>query len=288
MIEQAEQLYDQLVASLREAEATPSGTPAQHHELILQLLHEAIRELKELVVDYSFPREEDEIRFFKHIKPRFTSLLIYHSRLALLELRLPLGSPKDTRKHYENELLLIRLFYEDHALFYRYMNAGATFLDTRCFVRGNCDFPFYYSVSALPATAPDTDTRFTTHYDYIVACFQASERLRDYLIKKLMLQNGVKPAKIMMPDERGTLHWTGQKVFLVELVYALHVSGQINNGTISLTEIAHQVEGFFHMDLGNVFRTFQEMRQRKKDSRTKLLDLMRERLLHRMDEMDEE
>ena len=48
------------------------------------------------------------------------------------------------------------------------------------------------------------------------------------------------------------------------------------------------MEEFFQMDLGNVFRSFQEMRQRKKDSRTKLLDLMKERLLHRMDELDEQ
>ncbi|WP_162054703.1 RteC domain-containing protein [Pontibacter pamirensis] len=288
MIQQAEKLYDQLVASLQEAEATPTITPAQRHGTILRLLNKAIRELKELVIGYSFHKEEDEITFFKHIKPRFTSLLLYHSRLALIEFRLPLGSPKDIRKHYENELLLIRLFHEDHAPFYRYMVSGATFLDIKCFVRGNCDFPFYENVSALPTTAPDTDTRFTTHYDYIVACFQANERLRDYLVKSLMLQKGVKTAENPALPGKGTLRWTGSKVYLVELVYALHVSGQINNGNVGLTEIVQQVEEFFHMDLGNVFRTFQEMRQRKKDSRIKLLDLMKERLLQRMDELDEE
>ena len=66
------------------------------------------------------------------------------------------------------------------------------------------------------------------------------------------------------------------------------MSGQINNGNIGLTETVQQVEELFQMDLGNVFRSFQEMRQRKKDSRTKLLDLMKERLLHRMDELDEQ
>ncbi|MFD3003154.1 RteC domain-containing protein [Pontibacter toksunensis] len=288
MIQQADKLYDQLVASLQEAEATPSITQAQRHELILRLLNEAIRELKELVLAHSFPREEDEIRFFKQVKPRFTSLLIYHSRLALIELRLPLGRPKDIRKHYENELLLIRIFYEEHAPFYRYMTSGSTFLDARLFVRGNCDFPLYYSVSSLPAPAPDTDTRFTTHYDYIVACFLAKQRLREYLVKSLMLQKGAKTAEKPELHEKSSLRWTGPKIYLVELVYALHVSGQINNGNIGLTEIVQQVEEFFHLELGNVFQSFQEMRQRKKDSRTKLLDLMKERLLQRMDEMDEE
>ncbi|PRY03644.1 RteC protein [Pontibacter ummariensis] len=288
MREQAEKLYDHLVAGLREAEAMPSLTTAQRHETNLKLLNEAIQELKKLVIDYSFQNEADEIEFFRYIKPKFTSLLIYHSRLALIELRLPLGSLKDVRKHYENELLLIRFFYDDHLQFYHYLNSGATFLDAKYFVRGNCDFPFYYSVSALSTSALDTDTRFTTHYDFIVACFQASERLRDYLVKTLMLLEGGKIPEKPGSPEKGTLRWTGPKIYLVELVYALHVSGQLNNGNIGLTEIVHQVEEFFQMSLGNVFRSFQEMRQRKKDSRIKLLDVMKERLVQRMDELDEE
>lgn len=286
MIQQAEILYNQLVERLREAETMPSTTPAQRHETSLRLVNEAILELKELVTGYSFTKEEDEITFFKFIKPKFTSLLIYHSRLALIELRLPLGSMKDIRKHYENELLLIRLFHDDHALFYRYLKSGATFLDARYFVRGNCDFPLYYSVSALSAPALDTDSRFTTHYDYLVACFQACERLRDYLVESLMLLEGGKVPERSAPPEKNILRWTGPKVYLIELAYALHVSGQLNNGTVGLTEIVLQLEELFQVKLGNVYRTFQEMRQRKKDSRTKLLDLMKERLLNRMDDLD--
>lgn len=281
MIKQAQLLYDQLVEKLREAEVLPPASPVQRHETNLKLISGVIHELKQLVIHHSFPDEQEEIFFFKHIKPKFTSLLVYHSRLAQIELRLPLGGLKDIRKHFENELLLIRMFYDDHAQLYQYMLSGFTFHDAKLFVRGNCDLPFYYSTATV-----DADMRFSTHYDYIVGCLQANERLRDYLLGMLReLDKGYLPTD--QPQQvKSTLHWTGSKVYLIELTYALHESGQINNGSIGLMELALQLEEFFHVKLGNVYRTFQEMRQRKKDSRTKLLDLMKERLLHRMDDLD--
>ncbi|MFT2010967.1 RteC domain-containing protein [Pontibacter sp. 13R65] len=286
MIQQAEILYDQLVEKLREVETTPAGTPAQRHETNLRILNEAIQELKKLVINHSFPEEQEEIMFFRHIKPKFTSLLIYHSRLALLDLRLPLGNLRDIRRYYENELQLIRHFFDDHIQFYQYFYSGATFLDSKYFVRGNCDFPLYYSVSNLSTSTMDTDTRFTTHYDFLVACFQANERLREFLVKSLMLLEGGKIPENLQVPAKSSLSWTGCKVHLIELAYALCESGQINGGTTGVMEIVERLEHLFQVKLGNVYRTFQEMRQRKKDSRTKLLDLMKERLLQRMDELD--
>ncbi|WP_114782977.1 RteC domain-containing protein [Botryobacter ruber] len=288
MIQQAETLYDQLEEKLREVETMSSVTPVQRHETNLKLLNETIQELKQLVISYSFPCEEEEIKFFRYIKPRFTSLLIYHSRMALLELRLALASPRNIREYYENELQLIRNFINDHSQFYHYLYSGATFLDSKYFVRGSCDFPLCYSVSMLSTSTPDTDSRFTTHYDYIAACFQANEKLRDFFLKSLMLQDaGISPENLHNP-EKSNFSWTGCKTHLVELAYALYESGQINSGTAGVMEIVERLAQLFQVDLGNnIYRTFQEIRQRKKDSRTKLLDLMKERLLRRMDELDD-
>ncbi|WP_439879740.1 RteC domain-containing protein [Pontibacter sp. MBLB2868] len=279
MIHQAEKLYEQLVEQLREAETISTPTPAQRQEASLRHIRVALQELKELVIHHTFPEEQEEIRFFRHVKPRFTSLLIYHSRLALIELKKPVGSLQDTRRYLENELLLIRIFYEHHVQLYQYLLTGATYLDTKLFVRGNTDLPPDFSTCSV-----DTDTRFTTHYDYVVARMQANERLRSYLVQALRdLEKGQFDS---IPDLRKALVWTGSKVHLIELAYALCESGQINGGTTGVLEIAERLEELFQLKLGSVYRTFQEMRQRKKDSRTKFLDLMQEKLLHRMDELD--
>lgn len=280
MIQQAETLFEQLVEKLWETETQSTLSPAQLRETNLKLINEAIQELKKLIVDYTFPDEKEEIHFFKHVKPKFSSLLIYHSRVALIELKKPAGSLKDIRKHYEKELLLIRIFHDHHVQLSEYLRSDGTFLDSKLFVRGSSDLPYHYSTTAV-----DTDTRFSTHYDYVVARIQANERLRGYLLKSLH-DLEVRPQVCDALGDKKEITWTGSKVYLIELIYALYESGQINHGSAGVIEIASQVEAFFQVKLGNVYRTFQEVRQRKKDSRTKFLDLMRERLEHRMDEMD--
>jgi hypothetical protein len=280
MIHQAEQLYEQLVEQLSESESLSTSSSPKQHETALRLIRETLHKLKELVLHHSFQDAQEEITFFKHLKPKFTCLLIYHSRRALIELKRPVGSLKDTRRYFENELLLIRIFYEHHLQLYQYMLSGSTYLDPRLFARGNQDLPYDFSTTAI-----DTDTRFTTHYDYVVGRLQANERLRLYLLAALRdLENGHLPKED--GDARTELVWTGSKVHLIELAYALHESGQINGGTTGVSDIAAHLENLFHLKLGNVYRTFQEMRQRKKDSRTKFLDLMREKLEIRMDDLD--
>lgn len=280
MIHQAERRYEQLVETLRDAELQHTGTPAQLRETSLTYINEAIQELKEMVIHHTFRDEQEEINFFKHIKPKFTSLLIFHARLALIEIKRPAGSLKDIRRHYERELLLIRIFHDHHVQLYQYLRAEATFLDAKLFVRGSCDLPYHYATTAV-----DSDTRFTTYYDYVIARIQANEQLRAYLTRALQeLETGNLPADA--PEERKDLRWTGSKVHLIELAYGLYESGHINNGTAGVLEIASRLEALFQVSLGNVYRTFQEIRQRKKDSRTKFLDLMRQKLEARMDELD--
>lgn len=280
MIQLAEQLHHQLVEQLREAECQPAPAAIQQHECLLRLINGAIGQLKQLVLSHTFPDVHEEIRFFKYCKPKFTSLLIYHTRLAQLDLKKPLGSRKDILRHFENELLLIRVFYEQHVSLYQYFLSQATFLDEKLFVRGNQDLPSPYSTTSV-----DTDTRFTTHYDYLFGRFQANERLRQYLLQA-MEELEHPPLTGTAAGQRSAISWTGSKVHLIELAYALYESGQINGGTTGVQEIAERLEEVFQVKLGGVYRTFQEMRQRKKDSRTKFLDLMKERLLFRMDTLD--
>ncbi|MGC4038720.1 MAG: RteC domain-containing protein [Chitinophagaceae bacterium] len=82
------------------------------------------------------------------------------------------------------------------------------------------------------------------------------------------------------------LQWTGSKANLIELLYGLQITGVLNQSTATIKDIAGTFEKFFGVELGNVYNTFQEMRLRKK-SRLPFLDLMKERLLQKMDEMDE-
>lgn len=81
-------------------------------------------------------------------------------------------------------------------------------------------------------------------------------------------------------------NWTGSKVALVELLYALHTEGVFNNGTSDLKDIAEYFENIFNIDLGQYHRAFLEIRMRKSDQ-TKFLNSLKETLIKRMEKTDD-
>jgi len=80
--------------------------------------------------------------------------------------------------------------------------------------------------------------------------------------------------------------WTGSKAALTELIYALQSGGVLNNGLTPIKEIAENFEKIFQVELGNYYHCFNEIRLRKKN-RTALLDHLREKVLQKMDGLDE-
>lgn len=80
--------------------------------------------------------------------------------------------------------------------------------------------------------------------------------------------------------------WTGSKVALIELLYALHTEGVFNNGASDLKDIAEYLEVVFDIDLGQYHRAFLEIRVRKSDQ-TKFLNSLKEKLVKRMENTDD-
>lgn len=82
-------------------------------------------------------------------------------------------------------------------------------------------------------------------------------------------------------DASSTLTWTGSKTDLIELIYALHSVDVFNNGTANIKVIASAFEEVFNISLGDYYRTFQDMRIRKR-SQAPFIDLLRKRFLERL------
>ena len=68
-------------------------------------------------------------------------------------------------------------------------------------------------------------------------------------------------------------------------MYALQRKGCFNNGQAEIKEIAEFFEQTMDIDLGNYYRTFQEIRIRK-SGRTNFLDQLKTVLIQYMDEVD--
>ena len=136
------------------------------------------------------------------------------------------------------------------------------------------------------ANLSNTDTNFSTSHDYKVAKILANDLIQLYLENKLiMIENkGTNEKTQRQPNMK--MMWTGSKVALTELIFALHTEGAFNNGAADLKDIAEYFEHIFEIDLGQYRRTFLEIKARKND-RTKFITTLNEKLLTRMNNSDE-
>ena len=117
------------------------------------------------------------------------------------------------------------------------------------------------------------DHRFTTSHDYKVARILANDEIKVFLEEQIAkLNRKTKTIQTPSPLHKGP-KWTGSKVELIELIYALHTEGVLNKGASGLKEITSFFESVFEIDLGQFHRVFLEIRNRKTE-RTKFLNTL--------------
>lgn len=130
----------------------------------------------------------------------------------------------------------------------------------------------------------EEEPEFSTGYDRLVARITAMEMLYAYLTARrhVLTRENEETEILPLLQEH---HWTDKKTAAVELIYAIQAAGSVDNGQIDIIELANLFEIVFHIDLGDVYRLFINMRERK-NSRTVYLDYLKEKVLKRMDETD--
>lgn len=239
-----------------------------------------LRILKNHILEEQFKIIEDEIMFFKNIKPKFTSKMIYFKKIRKLEALKPLGGKKTQREYYDNELFKLNSYFSENREFYNYYRLGSDFLDNKLFIRFNGEIQynletFYYEL----------DERFSTTHDFKVATIMANELFMRHLENKIRNLNENIPVVILPSLELKTIKWTESKTALIELIYALHTQKVFNNGKTDLAEITKCFEKLFDIELGDIYRASNEIKNRK-INKTKFLDVLRENLNKRFEDQD--
>lgn len=274
-------LYEDLEDKLRMIDLEEDNI-LKKSEQSFQTALQAINQLRDDLQQKPLVSQNDEISFFKEIKPKFISKLIYHLSVFNIETNKPNGGIKVRRKYYQNELDKLKRYFDNNLEFYRYYRTHGNYLDHKYFVRGKQDIRL-----TLDSFFFETDPNFSTSHDFKVSNILANDLLNVYLedeLNKLDLRDMANGKSQVEP--KGKLVWTESKVSLIELMYALQARGVFNNGTADLKEVAAFFEDTFGIELGQYHRTFLEIRIRK-TGRTKFLDSLQESIIRRMDEADE-
>lgn len=138
-----------------------------------------IKNLRKRVLNKGFESIQDEILFFKHIKPQIFSKLIYYVKLYNIESKRPRSSAKFQVKYLNNQINKLQIYFNDNLEFYHYYRRGATTLDEQYFVRGQSDLrspteSFHFFI----------DEEFSTCQDCAVATIMAFDMLIVYYLVK--------------------------------------------------------------------------------------------------------
>jgi len=271
-------LYSQLTTILHSIVISQTD-PVKRLSQALHEIRVVLQTLRGKVLSRPFPTKEIEIWFFKTIKPKFYALRIFHLELYNLDMSKPAGTRDMLLTFYKQELGLVDRFFKLNAFLYQYFKAGFSEMDGLYFIRG-AEIP-----TVLQPELPDTDPEFSTGLDYMYARFMAFEMLQREILDRMNgLDGTLQPLEPKKPKPVPHLQWTGSHVNMVELVYGLYYTMQLNNGQADVTEIVALMEDTFGIKLRDAHHSFVEIRRRKIDSPSRFLEQMAAAIQQRVDD----
>lgn len=261
----SDQLHESLKVQLENIGLENPDVTAKTSKCLVSV-RSIINQLKDFVYRYEFTSKEEEVRFFKEIKPVFISQYYYYDKIFSIKMDEPFCGSDSLRAYYFTELDSLQQFVKVNMEFYKYCLSNSTYFDEKYFTR-----------SENSLNGPDVDTKFSTGYDNILSKIIACQMVKEYLnglIQKIDSQS---------QGQQSSLNWTGTKSALIELIYALQSVDAVNHGKADIKQIAGSFENLFNVSLGNYYRQFQEIRLRK-GGKTNFLDDMKEKLIQRLDD----
>jgi hypothetical protein len=243
---------------LQDAEARETDWSARL-ETCIRICEESLLELRQWVIQSSFPGKDCEIYFFKQVKPVVMARYIYYQKMYRLHIGYFNGSGLLKKERLEKELHNIARYFTDNEDFYTYYRKGDTHHDELYFIRGQYDWRICGEVNHF-------DNIFSTSRDGMLAELMAYELLMKYvdgmLNPSLKLTEPV-PVTTSRPAAADTLQCTASLTDIVELGYALYTNGFFNNGKASIKDIMKLLSDVLQVNLRNYSHTFFQIRERK-------------------------
>jgi len=280
LIEFSEQLYQELEHQLDRTEPD-FGDPIAQFKTCLRYTKQALEQLNAHTAAHPFTSNNEEKQYTKQIQPRFKALEFYYYELIWLLCNRPIGDRFEWMVYYREELDAVRHFLNRHVAYYQQYKIKTMGLED---VLTGEEFTGRWMGSAVGHGALPPGERTA-----LFAKFMAYDKLQDYLLEQLkMLREMLREIELLHPQGlRGRqLHWTGDVCNLVELVYGLYETKQVNNGEASLGDLVNCMEQLFQVNLHRANRIFIDIKRRKVLSHTRFIEQMRSAILHKIDQED--
>jgi hypothetical protein len=234
----------------------------------IQLIRNTLKFFRQSICTSGFESQDDEIHFFKHIKPQVNSYLIFYTHLFEIESKKLVLTDERLAGYIDRKCKEFRYQTYDNLEFVNYYRSGYTHQDKVYFLRDS-----EYSPLNQQGSAVFRDPEFSSPYDHVASVVLAYELFLKYL----------DPSSEAKKDNAyKLLQWTDSKASLVELIYALNESGALNGGKTDIKTICAEFEKIFNFELKDVYSTYRDISLRKTNRTkflTKLSDAFDDRIL---------
>lgn len=263
-------LFEKLLNDLREnlSENAAVDSPLGRFNGAVKITDRYLFDLRNYLDNHQVG-EQEEISIFKEVKPQIEAYRIEEGlRFSILNYK-PMGTPKVQEKYLDEELVSLQSAFRRNAFYYQYYKNGFDELDHLFFLRGSGSL-------ALPIPEiPDVESDFSTPVSCLYSKFMGFERVQLFILREI---EKLKPdhgnTLHMLSDDLEKLRWTGDVINVIEVAYGIWLTGQLNHGNATLSQIVRWLESQLDVNLGNVQKRFTEIERRKRISTTKYLDQM--------------
>lgn len=221
------------------------------------------------IISNGFRSEQEEINFFKFVKPKLLGLIKVMEKILSNEIKICnlndslmnqvlLEEIKKTNTYFTKKLCVLNYLSKDLAYDRYHFTRVKSKLS--CSKKAN-EYGYY-------ATHDDKLAKFWYKVYWVKYLSNRKEALNKDVSGINKISNGDK------------LKWTSSKSDFVELIYALVASGAINNGNVSFTKMYNHMLSFISVDSDiNIHQVINDVKKRKKDV-TKFIDQLNVSLLN--------
>lgn len=270
----SDDFYDHMDNKFKEIYDTNSCMLAISNQII-DLIRTTMLDINVWLSKHKFNHSEEEIHFFKNQKPRLVAKLNVHLQIIEIEANVPTSQTAKI-KYYSKKINWYDTVAKKNNAFKQYIKSKETNLDRSYFIRKSIN-----QIKFIDGFIVNYDKKLSTSHDYLMAEIMANEEIIKYLEDKIDHCKNKSTNKI-----NTNLQWTGNKIELTELIYALHTNKSINNGKTDIKELAIKLGQVFNLNIEeNIYRNYLDIKNRKFES-TKFLNTLSKSLQDKMQQDD--
>lgn len=216
--------------------------------------------LRELVVNNTFSNSNDEIEFFKLLKPQIIKELLYFIDVYNIERDNTRTSHEHEISYYKSWIQQIHTSFTIDNHLKGYFDLGRSERDIEYFTRFQSNA--LYHTNSIECMQ---DPGFSTFHDKNYANYLARKNTLFYLKNRILTLESIQNLEKNNPGPVAGVRWNGSKSDLIQVIYGLYIAQRNNKNKISLLNVTRLFEIFFHIKFSNINVSIHQLKNAKKD-----------------------